>query len=220
MRDIDKDNNRQEITEELALAKSWRLDFNCLESELATNRLKRALQEQGIRLLIDPDAGDRQRLRLPRTPYAVLVENVSPQECLAMLSGLRQVDKEEQTRARGSNQFIDVKFGRTTDADSSHIEILFGIKDLKPTVLPLTKLTALEYNSRERLLTPQEQAMAIWRGQLPKPGQGLPRNAFLVADSINRVRKASNESQLFLNTRQPPRPGTLRIVIYLVPRKG
>ncbi len=233
MNKIDRDQSRKEIAEELALAPSWRLDFNCLESEAATNRLKRALQEQGIQLLVDPEASARQTLRLARTTYAVLVENVSPQECLAMLSGLRQVDREEQARSRSSNQFINVKFGRITEKDSAHLKALFGIKELKPAVSPppaTGKLNPIETNLVDRKMTPLELAIAIWRGQNPRQGQGIapgqvpgqrmPRNALLVADPIRNSRKSSNESQLFLNSRQPPRPGTLQIMIVLDPRKG
>ncbi len=97
MREIDQEKRRKEIAEELTFAQSWRVDFTCLESEVATNRLKRALQRQGIRLLIDPDASDLQRLRF-KTPYAILVENISQHECLAMLAALRQVDLQEQKR--------------------------------------------------------------------------------------------------------------------------
>jgi hypothetical protein len=227
MREIDRDKNRQEITEELALARSWRLDLNCQEGEAATFRLKRALQEQGIRLLVDPDAAGRQTLRRARTTYSILVENVSPQECLAMLSGLRQVDREEQTRDRGRNQFIDVKFGRMTEKDGAHLELLFGIKELKPAVAAPAapaRLTPVEVTYPDRIMTPLERAIALWQGQNPQQmkmaGQGVLRNALLVAEPISDTRKPSNESQLFLNSRQPPRPGMLQIMIVLTPRKG
>ena len=222
MNRIDQDKNRKEIAEELALAPSWRLDFNCLECEAATNRLKRALQEQGIHLLVDPEASARQTLRQAKTTYAVLVENVSPQECLAMLSGLRQVDREEQTRYRSSNQFINVKFGRMTEKDSARLEALFGIKELKASIVPpatTTKPIPVE-TSRDRNMTPLERAIALWRGQQPQPGQGMARNALLVADPISGSHKPGNESQLFLNSRQPPRPGMLQIMIVLAARKG
>jgi hypothetical protein len=202
------------------LAPSWRLDFNCQESEVATSRLKRALQDQGIRLLIDPVAADRQKLRFSRTAYPVLIENVSPQECLALLGGLRQVDQDEQKRLRSSNQFIDVKFGRMSPEDSHRLETLFGIKELKPVMTPTAKVVPTEVNSREAGLLAMARAIAIWRGQIPAQGQGSARNAFLVADWPTRVRKPSNENQLFLNTRQPPKPGTLQIMIVLAPRKG
>jgi hypothetical protein len=235
MNTIDQDKNRKEIAEELALAPSWRLDFNCLESEAATNRLKRALQEQGIRLLVDPEASARQTLRQTTTKYAVLVENVTPQECLAMLGGLRQVDREEQSRFRNSNQFASVKFGRMTEKDSARLEALFGIKELKPAIIPpgaTGKLIPVETNPRDRNMTPLEWAIAIWRGQNPHQGQGMAqpqgqgpakgiaRNAMLIADPVRSSHKPSNESQLFLNSRQPPRPGTLQIMIVLTARKG
>jgi hypothetical protein len=217
--DQDQDKHRREIVEELALAPSWRLEFTCQESEIATSRLKRALQAQGIRLLIDPEASDRQKLRLKKTVYAVLVENVSPQECLAIVMGLRQVDREEQKRARSNNQFIDVKLSRIAPEDENRLETLFGIKALKPEMTP-AKVVPAEVNSRDLAVLTLARALAIWRGQKPPEGQGSKRNAFLVADSTNQVRKASYENQLFLNSRQPPRPDLLQLLIVLAPRKG
>jgi hypothetical protein len=216
MRDIDKDERRKEIAEELTSARSWRLDLTCQESEIASNRLKRAMQGQGIRLLIDPDASIFQSLRF-KTPYAILVENVSPQECLAMVVGLRQADLQEQKRSRSSNQFIDVKFGRLSSEDEGRLESLFGLKEWKPEKKPMAQ-SAPALNSRE--VSALVRAFAIWQGQNLPEGQGGARNAFLVADTKNRVRKPSNENQLFLNSRQPPRPDMLQLFIVLSARKG
>ncbi len=216
MREIDQEKRRKEISEELTFAPSWRVDFTCLESEVATNRLKRALQGQGIRLLIDPDASDLQRLRF-KTPYAILVENVSQQECLGILVGLRQVDLREQKGSRSSNQFIDMKLGRLSSKDEGRLETLFGIKELNPEKKPTVQAEP-PLNGREA--SALVRAFAIWQGQKLPEGQGGARNAFLVADSKNRVRKPTTENQLFLNSRQPPRPDFLRLLIVLSARKG
>jgi hypothetical protein len=220
MRDLELEKRRQEITEELLQAQSWRLEIRCQESEVATNRLKRSLQNQGIRLLIEPDASDRQRLRLPRTTYAILLDNVTAQECLAMLSGLRQVDRDEFSRSRSANQFIDLRIVRMSSEDGNRLETLFGIVPVKPEWTGRTKTVPPEVTSLDPDVLPMARAKAIWRDQNPIEGQGSTRSALLVADSATRIRKNSNEGQLFLNTRQSLKAELLRLLIVLNPRKG
>lgn len=216
MSQIDQPRGRGRIAEELARGSVWRLDLNCQESEVATTRLKRALQEQGIHLLVDPDAADRQKLHFARTTYAVLVENVSQAECLGMLGGLRKVDRDEQARSRRGNQFLDLKLASLSTEDAGHFEQLFGFKAV---IRDVTKSVPAEVNSRDAGVMAAARAAAVWRGQNPE-GQGAARIAFLVADIVGRVRKPSNENQLFLNSRQPQRPDSLQLMIVLTPRKG
>ena len=221
MRELEKETRRQEVLEELALADAWRFDLHCQESEVATNRLKRSLQGQGIQLLVEPDALDRQRLRLPRTTYAALVENVTPKECLTLLNALREVDRQEFARSRSSNQFIDVKIGRMSSADSNRLESLFGIVPIREVdKAPLTRHVNPAVISRDPDVMIVARTRATWQEQKRPEGQGGERHAFLVADSATRVRRPSNEGQIFLNGRQPPKQGLLQILIILNPRKG
>ncbi len=219
MRDLEQEKHQKEITEELTLAPSWRFDFHCVESEIATNRLKRAFQQVGVRLLIEPDAGDRQHLRLPNTTYAVLAENMSPAECLAIMSGLRQVDRQEFARSR-TYQFIDVKLAQLTKADAGRLPALFGISSLLPTVIETGRELSPDLKSRDRDALARARALAIWSGRLPQPEQGGGRTAFLVADAKSATHKSTNESQQFLGSRQQPKPGLLQLLIVLTPRKG
>lgn len=216
MREIDQPKGQGRLAEELALANLWRLDLSCQESEVATTRLKHALHDQGINLLIDPDAANRQRLHFAKTSYAVLAENMSQAECLGLVKGLRKVDREEQARSRSNNQFIEVKLARWSPEDGRHLEDLFGFK---AAFRDATKSVPAEVNSRDAGVMAAARAAAIWREQNPE-GQGSARHAFLVADNVGRVRKPSNENQLFLNSRQPPRPDRLQLMIVLTPRKG
>lgn len=216
MREIDQPKGQGRLAEELARANLWRLDLNCQESEVATTRLKHALRDQGIHLLIDPDAADRQRLHFARTSYAVLVENVSQAECLGLVKGLRKVDREEQARSRSNNQFTEVKLARWSSEDGRHLEDLFGFK---AAMRDATKSVPAEVNSRDAGVMAAARAAAIWREQNPEV-QGTARHAFLVADIVGRARKPSNENQLYLNSRQPPRPDRLQLMIVLTPRKG
>jgi hypothetical protein len=216
MQEMDQPKGQGRITGELAQAKNWRLDLKCQESEVATVRLKRALQGVGIQLLIDPDAADRQRLRFAKTAYTTLLENITQAECVGILTELRTVDRNEQTRTRGNNQFIDLKLIRQSPEDGRHLEDLFGFKvGLRQAV----KSVPAEVNSRDVAVMTAARAAAIWRGQNPE-GQGAPRHALLVADIVGRVRKPSNENQLFLNSRQPPKPELWQLMIVLTPRKG
>jgi hypothetical protein len=218
MRELEQEKHQKEIRDELTLAPSWRFDLHCVESEIATNRLKKAFQQVGIRLLIEPDAGDRQHLRLPNTTYAVLAENLSPAECLAVLSGLRQDDRQELARSRSRNQFVDLKLAQLSKADAARLPFLFGIASLAPEVSPGRREISTDLKSRDREAL--ARALAIWGGQLPEAGQGAVRTAFLVADAKTANHKASTESQLFLNARQQQKPGLLQLLIVLTPRKG
>jgi hypothetical protein len=220
MRDLDQDKQRKQITDELALAPSWRVDLRCVESEAATSRLRKAFQQQGIQLLIEPDAGDRQRLHLPNTTYAVLVENLTPAECLAMLTGLRQIDRQEFSRSRSNNQFIDVKVGLLTPADAGRLGTLFGIPPSLPA--PKTRPMAMssDFDVRDKELVARMRAGALWQGQVQQGEQKAARTAFLVADAASIVHKPTNESQLFSSTRQAPKPGLLQLLIVLAPRRG
>jgi hypothetical protein len=216
MREIDQPKGQGRLAEELAQAKLWRLDLNCQESEVATTRLKRALNQQSINLLVDPDASARQQLRFARTSYTVLIENVSQAECLGILGGLRKVDREEQTRSRSSNQFTDMKLTRLSPADGRHLDELFGFKSASREA---TKSVPAEVNSRDAGVMAAARAAAIWRDPNAE-GQGSTRHAFLVADVAGRVRKPSNENQIYLNSRQPQRPDLIQLMIVLTPRKG
>lgn len=216
MREIDQPNGQGRLSEELAQAKAWRLDVNCQESEVATVRLKRSLQEQGIQLLVDPDASDRQRLRFAKTAYTILIENVTPAECLGILTGLRKVDRDEQARSRTGNQFVDMKLIRQSPEDGRRLEDLFGIKI---GFREATKSVSPEVNSRDAAVMAAARAAAIWRGLNPE-GQGTLRHAMLVADVVGRVRKPNNESQLFMNSRKSPNPDLLQLMLVLTPRKG
>jgi hypothetical protein len=220
MRELEQEKHQKEISDELTLAPSWRFDLHCVESEIATNRLKKAFQQVGIRLLIEPDAGDRQHLRLPNTTYAVLAENLSPAECLAVLSGLRQVDRQELARSRSRNQFVDLKLAQLSKADAGRLPFLFGIASLAPEVSPGRREISTDLKSRDRDVLARARALAIWSGQLPDAGQGAVRTAFLVADAKTANHKSSTESQQFLNARQQPKPGLLQCLIVLTPRKG
>ncbi len=88
---------------------------------------------------------------------------------------------------------------------------------MKPEKKPVVQ-AAPPINGRE--VSALVRAFAIWQGQNLPQGQGSGRNALLVADSKNRVRKPTSENQLFLNSRQPPRPDFLRLLIVLSARKG
>ena len=200
MREIDQEKRRKEIAEELTFAQSWRVDFTCLESEVATNRLKRALQRQGIRLLIDPDASDLQRLRF-KTPYAILVENISQHECLAMLAALRQVDLQEQKRG-GEQSIHDVKLGRLSAADEGRLESLFGVKEMKPEEAGGSSSAAYQW--------PRGQCLGACLCHLARAEFAARAGEWTKCTPRRRFEESSanptSENQLFLNSRQPPRP--------------
>ena len=221
MRDLEQEKHQKEIAEELTLAPAWRFDLRCMEGEAATNRLKRAFEQQGIRLLVEPDASDRQRLRLPNTTYVVLTENMSAAEALAILSNLRQVDRQEFARSRSSNQFVDVKLGKLSASDGARLSSLFGVSALlSETAATNHREISTDVKARDREMVARGRAPEILSGQVGQVNPNTVRTAFLVADAKSAIHKPSNESQQFLNSRQQPKPGLLQLLIVLTPRKG
>jgi hypothetical protein len=220
--ELDLDKSRRRLQEELSKGGAFRVEVNCLETARTFEKLRTALGQQGIRLLIDQDAQRRLNNRLARTHYVLYTENVTPVELARALEQLTPDAKKGEVKRKADGPFEHVVVNAMTAADHKELSQFLGVN---PTQLqPGKPKSPLDVNLRKPLAEKTaDQVVKSLKGEgTPRPQPGKPvvagpeRLAIVLAYNPVRPRpNLSAEVKRFLEGRKELRQGTLQTLLVL-----
>jgi hypothetical protein len=185
------------LAKELAGAKAVHVEVAVKNRAEAVRRLDKALQSQGIKVLIDKDDAQA-KLKNPqlRTEYVLYVENVTADELTALLKDLS-----------GAPTFETMTVSAVTSDDQQQVCQLLGLepKDLErpPPAVDLHKGLPKD-NSKPTIVTIPQRPMA-----------DAPRLALVLAADSQARGRLSSELDYFRGQRQPLQPGKLRVILVI-----
>jgi hypothetical protein len=177
---------RGEIEKETAL----RVELPCREAVKGFNRLKAALKEVNISLLIDSEAENRLSKPRLKTHYAILLENITADELAQMLAHLGAEDKKAaEAKPKSDGQFSKMIANRLTDTDRKELADLLRVE--RPLLDRVEKIDA------------------------GKPGGNAERAALAV--TFNPVRPAANSKEVkrYFETRKVTKADAVQVLLVI-----
>lgn len=192
--DLHQDQQQQRLAQEIGKdpQRGVHLDVTVKNDAQAVDRLRNALQEKGISLIVDPSA-QAQTDDAP-VEYLVFAENILPHELNAMLKDLGSDPKKLP-----SDTFDSVLVNSMTTDDRKMLSGLFGVEaeKLKPKMSPLQVAKSLDPE-------PRKPAPAV-----------APKNkvAVIVANTPGKKTPPPAALQSYLDDRPLAAPGTLQVMI-------
>jgi hypothetical protein len=223
--ELQQEKFRKQLQDELRKRNTHRVDLECLETPVTISRFEVALKTRGIRLGIDQDAQSNLALHLSKDKtYALYVENVTPEEVVAILQQLGHEDRTPEAKRRGPPQFYTLVINALSEKDQKDLSKLLGT-DLSSPALPKHK-TPLGVDVRQPLSagTADQVVETLKQGTArPEPGETAltapERSALILLYNTNRPRRSSQpvspQVRTFLDHRKEARPGTIQMLLVL-----
>ena len=174
--------------------------------------MRLAFEKQGIGLLIDEDADNRLRLRL-RADFALYVDQITPEEILAVLLQLRNDDREAEAKRRGSSQFEGFVLSALTAEDHRNLIKLLGTD-------PTVPAAAGPKTADKSLKVTKEHGSSQPLAAVPSATKVPDRLALVVAYDLGHSGSGSREVKRFLENRKERPAGTMPVLLVLKKNKG
>lgn len=194
-------------------AAGFRLELPARDATRGLERVRAVLAALRTPLVLDANVQARLKKPAWRTDYAVFLENVHPADLAEML---RQVGAAD--RAAGSKKAADLCFDGPLVAkelmrwDRRDLLDLFGLDPAK--VRPASKTPPLDIRKPLEETTGKQVDEVLDGRGTPRPGSTVRLPGYGIAQVLG-LRGRTPELQRFLATRQPPRPGTLQVLLVL-----
>ncbi|HXG10356.1 MAG TPA: zf-HC2 domain-containing protein [Gemmataceae bacterium] len=219
LHELDQEKSRQELRGELNRGSAFRLELPCRESSArAFKRLQPVLEANGIRLIVDQVAQVRLRYGQFKTNYVIYLEDVTPDELVRVLE---QLGAEDRKAEAGPRQFTQLVAASLNEADRKEISQLLSV-DPRQLTPRSQALPGVDLRKPLAETTGDQVAQALTKqGGVPRPEPGKPaakapeRLALALAYNPVRPRSGSAEVKRFLESRKPPREGTLQVLLVL-----
>jgi hypothetical protein len=207
VRQLGTEAERGRLARELRKGTSYQLSLACRDSARGVERLRRAFQSQGIRLVLDKAAEERLRNKEHATSYLLYAENLLPDELTAVL---RQLGV-EATGTPAAMPFDTVVVSALTGERRRDLARLLGVSpnQLRP---PARVAADAPMPLNETII--EAPAGQPAKGARPKQkGPAGPERLVLVLASD--AAGPGHEAQEFMRRRRGPRAGTLQVVLVL-----
>ncbi len=221
VRELDREPIRKNFLAELRKDADFRLELPCSNGSRAFQRVQNAVKAVHLSLVIEKGARDRLKLQAPSS-YAVYIEDLTPEEWTRFLQQISAEDAKLAARKKP----VDVQFDwlvltRMTPQNRKELSTLLGVD---PTTTEPSAQTSPGADPRKPLseATARQGGQSLaGQGNAPRPEAGKPaakspqRLALVLA--YNSVHSSSNSDEIkhFLESRKPPRPGTIRVLLVL-----
>jgi hypothetical protein len=209
---------------ELLKDNGFRVEMPCRESTVALERLQAAFKANGFTLLIEQTAQARLKLPKLRTNFVLYAEDLTPDELAKVLQLAGGEDRKAEAKKKGDGQFNGIVLTRMNPADRKELEVL-GVPD-KPAPKPSGPLGVdprkpLSETTGDQVAQALAGQGSTGRAEAGKPAAKPPERLVLVLPyNPDRPRPGSPEVKHFLDTRKPPRTGTLQVLLVLRETKG
>jgi hypothetical protein len=222
LRDINQEQHKQQLYQELQKATHHRMDLRCLDNREGIARLQTAFLSQGIEFIVDEDVKASIKLGLKTsTALAVYLEEVSGEEMIAVLQQLGSEDRKAENKRRGTGRFESVVVNAMNRDDRQKVARLLGI-DLAQLDAPVPRGPAGVDIRKPLSESTKQHVIRALRGQgTPRTEPAKPvmktfdRQALVVAYTPDRPRSASAEVRRFLDSRREPHAGAVQILLVL-----
>jgi hypothetical protein len=204
--------------DELRKDSGFRLEVPCHEGARALDRLQAAFRSHGLGLLIDQAAQARLKQKL-QTNFVLYAEDLLPEELAGILQRAAREDRKAEPKHR---QFDGLVVTRLSKDDRKELSSLLGIdpRQVQPprsgAPLGLDPKKPLAETTAEQVSQALAGQGGTARAEPNKPAAKAPEHVAVVLP-YNPVRPRPNSAEVkrFLDSRKPPRSGTVQVLLVL-----
>lgn len=210
------------LRQELHKDSGFRLEMPCRESALAFEHLRAAFKARGVGLLLDQVA--QARLRQPRlkTNFVLYAEDLLPDELAAILQKASSEDRKAAAKHKTEPEFDGFVVTPMGEDDRKELSKLLGVEPRQMQTPHAGAPLGLDPKKPLSEVTAEQVAQALAgqggtsRSEASKPAAKAPEHLALVLP-YNPVgpRPGSPEVKRFLDSRKPPRTGTVQVLLVL-----
>ena len=189
MHDLDKDNVRKSLLDELKPDTGCWLELPCDNGTRTFDRVKAAVKKQKISLVIDQAAQKNLQGTAAKSNYLLFVEDVTPEDATRLLQHIGLADKQAAANKPGEARVDRLVLLPMAKARYDVLGHQLGIDPGK-------------------LESPAKQSA-------DQASTGARPTVLVIPYGKGSTAKNSAEVKRFLDNRKPVRPGTIRLVIVL-----
>jgi hypothetical protein len=223
VRELDRETVRKNLIAELRKDTDFRLELPCPNGSRALQRVRNAAKTMQLDLVIEKGAREWLKLQAPGS-YAVYIEDLTPEELARFLQRVGAEDA--KLVARKNKKPVEAQFDwlvltRMTPQNHKELSTLLGVD---PTTTKPSEKGSSGVDPRKPLsdTTARQVGQSLaGQGGTPRPEAGKPtakpsrRVALVLTYNPVRSSPGSDEIKHFLESRKPPRPGTLHVFLVL-----
>jgi hypothetical protein len=216
------DLDSRKLREELQKDSGFRLEMPCRESAVAFEHLRTAFKARGVGLLIDQVAQARLKQPRLRTNFVLYAEDLLPDELAAILHQVGAEDRKAAAKHKGEAQFDGFVVTHMGEDDRKELSKLLGVEPKQMQTPHSGAPLGLDPKKPLSEVTAEQVAQALAgqggssRSEAGKPAAKAAEHLALVLP-YNPVgpRPGSPEVKHFLDSRKPPRSGTVQVLLVL-----
>jgi hypothetical protein len=208
------------LREELKKDSGFRLEMPCKEGARAFERWQTVLKAQGIGLLIDKAAQDRLNKPQWRTNFVLYAEDLTPDDLVKLLQQLAAEERQRVARKPGDGQFDGLVVSRMGKDDRAELSKLLGVDPARLHSTGARGPLGVDPSKPLSEQTGDKVAEALKNSGGKQPAKPAEHHALVLAYNPVRPHPGSAEVQKFLDSRKPPRPGTLQLLLVLRETRG
>ena len=210
------------LREELGKDSGFRLEMPCGESAVAFEHLRAALKARGVGLLLDQVAQARLKQPRLRTNFVLYAEDLLPDELVAILQQVGSEDRKAAAKHRSDPQFNGFVVTRMGEDDRKELSKLLGVEPRQMQTPHPGAPLGLDPKKPLSEMTAEQVSQALaGQGGSPRPEAGKPAAkapehlALVLPYNPVGPRPGSPEVKHFLESRKPPRTGTVQVLLVL-----
>jgi hypothetical protein len=211
LHELHKDEAAKALTGRLSKLRTARIELTTKDSPRAFERLRAAMQARKITPHIDPAVPARLKKTLVKSDVVVFVENVTAEDVVALLREIGAADREEP---RFHGPVVVKELARWDNKDLTDV---LGIDPIRTRPAPPQK-SGVDIRRELPEQTAREVVAALDGQGVPRPGAEPAHHAYVSHLPASKPRPA--ELKRFLDLRQPPKPGTLQVLLLVVRHVG
>jgi hypothetical protein len=199
--DLEAEAERAALLAELGRDAAFRVELPCGDGTRAFHKLEAVLKARRVPLTVDAAAAARLKKPEQKTSYALLLEDVTPDELLALLRALGAEDRQGKANEAQFGHVVVSRLGRD---DRKELAELLGVEPAR------TQPPAADPKKPLADGTAGEVLKALDNPRAKPAGEAL-------ALTLNAARpqKPAPEVKRFLDGRKPARPGAVQVLLVL-----
>jgi hypothetical protein len=212
---LNEPRSRRRLRDTLKTAAAYRVELTCLPNGGAFKSVKRLLEGQGVRLLVDHLAKVRLKDHSLRTDYVLYCECLTAEELARFVEQLAVRDVRAESQRHQFTELVVEELGKE---DHARLSALLGVD---PTLLqPPAAKGPLDVDVRKPIsdATADELArrLAGQGGARPDGKAATDRHAVALAcNPVRRSPASSTQVKQFLAGRKARRPGAVQVLLIL-----